>query len=272
MGKLAEDSFIVKACGNKSADIATMFDIISDFRQEQISICGEQKIDARIGILVGQKHSSPDFISQKEAVSILKDAPPDSIVVVTHLDQITELVELVDEMEGAAIQLHRKNANPEHVEELKSRYSDRQFWHVIHALQASENPFQRQIDEARRVATAHELVAAGVEVIILDTYDAKNDRAGGTGIAVDRGYAKRFQHAFKATNHSGKLVIAGGLKPYTVAEAIDEIQPDGVDANTGLNFSHHNRAKDPLKVKPFYGAALVAKYDIHPSEEWVLAG
>ena len=261
-------TFIVKICGNKPSDIAGMFTIIDAFRREQLHVFGKQKIDPRIGILVGRKHPSPDFVEVGEAASIIGDSPAETMVVVTHLDTIAELVDMIGETGARTIQLHKKDPIPEHVEELKKLYPDRRLWHVIHAAWGQGDPARQLAEQRDAVARAHELIAAGVEVIVLDTYDSKSGRVGGTGIAVNPRYARKFRDAYGDNDHSGRLVIAGGLQPSNVVNKIRTIGPDGIDANTGLNMSEHNRAKDPLKVQSFFEGALEGAYGLRLSGLW----
>ncbi|MFM7069178.1 MAG: phosphoribosylanthranilate isomerase [Actinomycetes bacterium] len=63
-----------------------------------------------------------------------------------------------------------------------------------------------------------------------------------------------------------KLVLAGGLTPDNVAEAIPEVRPWGVDVSTGVELIEHNESigrpslprKDPRKVQAFIRAARAA--------------
>jgi phosphoribosylanthranilate isomerase len=61
--------------------------------------------------------------------------------------------------------------------------------------------------------------------ILLDAYDTK--LYGGTGKTVDWEVARE---AAKLT----KVFLAGGLSPESVAEAVQSVEPFGVDVNSGV--------------------------------------
>ena len=75
---------------------------------------------------------------------------------------------------------------------------------------------------------------------------------GGTGQTVTWsdliGFRERLGHT--------RLILAGGLTPENVAEAIRMVQPDGVDVASGVESSPG--VKDPVKVKLFVEAARAA--------------
>jgi phosphoribosylanthranilate isomerase len=72
---------------------------------------------------------------------------------------------------------------------------------------------------------------------------------GGTGVMLDCRLARQF-----VEDHAGRAVIlAGGLTPENVAEAILRVRPYGVDVASGVEQTP--RAKDWSKVKQFIHAA-----------------
>lgn len=259
---------VAKVCGNKPTDLPGLFEIIASFREEQLRIFGEQKIDPRVGLLVGRRHPSPDFVDIREASSIIQDAPSGAIVVVTHLDTLTEQIDLIGETGAETIQIHTKRPKPEDIEVLKKHYPNRHFWHVIHAPQRYADPAKTQRAERDTLAMAEELFSLGVTVV-LDSFDIASGRVGGTGLAVEEGYAKRFINDLRKGGSKGRVILAGGLQPHNVIDKIREIRPDGIDANTGLNISKDNRSKDPRKVRAYLGGALEGAYHRRPSGLWV---
>ena len=74
--------------------------------------------------------------------------------------------------------------------------------------------------------------------------------AGGTGEPFDWKVFSPLKHTF--------WMLAGGLNPNNVGEAITLLKPGGVDVATGVEFPYTKR-KDPLLVKAFIEAAKTAK-------------
>lgn len=75
--------------------------------------------------------------------------------------------------------------------------------------------------------------------------DAVGPGYGGTGKTLDWGLASDFV----AISKHLKVILAGGLNPDNVAEAIERVQPYAVDASSGLESSPG--VKDHAKVRAF---------------------
>jgi phosphoribosylanthranilate isomerase len=83
----------------------------------------------------------------------------------------------------------------------------------------------------------------GFDAVLLDSFS--QGMSGGTGLVHDWNLSKRV----KQTIHPTPLILAGGLTPENVQEAINTVQPYAVDVSTGVE-SHPGR-KDPAKVLAF---------------------
>jgi phosphoribosylanthranilate isomerase len=86
-----------------------------------------------------------------------------------------------------------------------------------------------------------------VRAFVLDTYRA--DQMGGTGETFDWKWAKE-------ARKFGPVILAGGLTPKNVAQAIRTVRPIGVDVSSGVEASMGR--KDPKKVKQFIEQAMAA--------------
>jgi len=64
-----------------------------------------------IGLLVGQKHNSPDFVSATVARDIARALPASvEAVLVTHVEDVDELERLLQQSEITTVQLHSEIA------------------------------------------------------------------------------------------------------------------------------------------------------------------
>jgi len=87
------------------------------------------------------------------------------------------------------------------------------------------------------------------QAILLDGFSAAG--YGGTGTAVDVELARDFVR----WNPGRQVILAGGLKPETVAKAAHLVKPHAVDVAGGVEMDRDPRRKDPAKVRAFVDAA-----------------
>jgi phosphoribosylanthranilate isomerase len=90
-----------------------------------------------------------------------------------------------------------------------------------------------------------EELTVGASAILLDAYHP--DKLGGAGITSDWNLA-----AEAVKRLSKPVILAGGLSPENVAEAIARVRPYAVDVSSGVE-SEPGR-KDPEKVRRFIDA------------------
>lgn len=84
------------------------------------------------------------------------------------------------------------------------------------------------------------------DVILLDTKDGS--KAGGTGKSHDWTISRRL------TKELGRVVLAGGLNPENLEEAVCTVEPYAVDVSSGVESSPG--VKDHLLVKAFVRRAM----------------
>jgi phosphoribosylanthranilate isomerase len=89
------------------------------------------------------------------------------------------------------------------------------------------------------------------DAFITDTYDPATDACGATGKVHDWNISRRL------VDISPKpVMLAGGLNPDNVRQAIAHVRPAGVDAHTGVEGS--DGRKDAILVRAFVREALAA--------------
>lgn len=204
----------VKICGNRS------------FRDVDLAV--RHGADA-IGLIVGTKFVSEDEISAGLAKEIVAALPAFvTSVLVTHLQGCSEILDLYHVVLPGAIQLHN-DLSLDVIKELRFRIPQVKLIKAIHILDESS------IQEALSFSS-------DVDALLLDSRTA--NRIGGTGMTHDWSVSQRIVSQIKTP-----VILAGGLTPANVREAIQTVRPFAVDVNSGVD--HENGEKDPEKIHHF---------------------
>jgi len=176
------------------------------------------------GFLVGQVHSSNDFISPSKAAELVSLLPQQiTPVLVTHQTKFESIADLIDETSITTVQLHG-DFDVEQIKMLRSSLS-----HQI-----------KLIGVFHVGVTALELLpslCSYVDTILLDSCNPSTGQVGGTGMTHD--WNQSAEIVRKATV---PVILAGGLKPENVSAAIKKVKPFGVDVNSGVKDSQGFRS------------------------------
>lgn len=184
-----------------------------------------------IGVLVGQKHNSNDFINEETAKKIVDyvDNRCD-VSLVTHLKSAEEIIKLTEYIGNNIIQLH-SDIDEDEVEKIKKELPYIKLVRLIHI--SKEGKICTNINKIKNA-----------DYYLLDSFNLKTDQVGGTGITYDW---KKGNEIIKKLNKP--TFLAGGLNPSNVVEAIITAEPYGVDVNSGCK--NENGVKDRNKVMEF---------------------
>lgn len=213
----------------------------------RVKICGIRRLqDARlaaeagadaIGLLVGQKHPSGDFLEPEAAAAIVALCPPFlTPVLVTHIDDPVAVHALARDLGVSTIQIH--SAMPPD---------------AVRVLRALAGPGWRLLKALHVVSEAS--LAGGdayqdlVDGFVLDSLNATTGQVGGTGLRADPDLCRRLVARLAPL----PVILAGGLNPNNVADAIAAVSPFGVDANSGTKGA--DGFKDPARVHAYVRAA-----------------
>ncbi len=182
-----------------------------------------------IGFVVevaGSYHS----ISAGAARDLISEVPvfSKSVAVIAPND-VEEACDLARKTGADILQLHG-GLGPDDMRSLKKRVSQR--------LVAATSPHSKEILAFSKVADA----------ILLDTF--KDGRLGGTGEVHDWSRSADLVRELEVS-----VILAGGLSPANVAEAIKTVRPYAVDVSSGVET---DRSKDPLKVNRFVQAVRLS--------------
>lgn len=194
-----------------------------------VKICGVRRPDDglaaaklgadAVGVLVGQVHPSAHFVNAADARAILAMLPPFvSGVLVSHLSEPSELLALIDQVRPTAVQIHSPMA-VDAVAQVRHLHPGLTLIKAVHCEQG--NPM-----------ALVERYAAVVDGVVADSSNPSTGQVGGTGLTHDWDQTARL-----VQQSSTPVLLAGGLNPDNVRQAIARVNPWGVDVNSGVKGS-----------------------------------
>jgi len=153
-------------------------------------------------------------IDLKTAKAIIKELPICiGTVLVLEDEKIKKVIDLCNSLSTHIVQLHG-NESPEYCKKLKSKKKDIK---IIKALKAEEGTIKKLKD--------YEKVC---DFILLDSANNKN-QLGGTGKTADWKIARTIVEKSKLP-----VILAGGLNPENIKDAIKKVKPYAIDINSGV--------------------------------------
>lgn len=234
-----------------------------------IKICGTTNLeDARLAVEAGADAlgfvfaESPRRVTPEQAREIITALPAEVEKVGVFVNETAPCIVQVAEQAGlTAIQLHGE-------EPLEVGRTIK-----LHGLQGSRCPVIRSFpisnwlkDPNQRGVVGWDPMAAGLvemgpegktavtrsfDAILLDS--GSIPKRGGTGMPFDWATGQFF---VSAMSPFAKVIVAGGLNPSNIEEAISRLRPWGVDVVTGVECEPGK--KDPQKVHAFVKAVRQA--------------
>jgi phosphoribosylanthranilate isomerase len=196
-------------------------------REEDLTVAVAAGADA-VGFLVGVP-SSPRNLTLERAEMLLRQVPVfvDSVVVTTS-QSIDWLVEICEELKPKAIQIHgKKNLD---ASELRERIKDAR---LIKTVYVTEDALNETVTEELKTFDA----------VLLDSFT--KGQYGGTARVHDWTLSRQIKEVVAPL----PVILAGGLKPENVKEAILTVQPYAVDVASGVELQP--AIKDHEKIRVF---------------------
>jgi phosphoribosylanthranilate isomerase len=204
-------------------------------------ICGitrEADLDAvvaagadAVGVTAAVSVDTPREVSVERAADLAAAVPPFvTSVLVTMPDTVSRAVELVDRVEPDAVQLHG-NLGPDAVAAVGERVPAQ----VIAAVDATDADVTAYADAA--------------DALLVDSVDEQG--GGGTGETHDWE-----RTAALVAELDAPVILAGGLGPANVAEAVETVAPFAVDVASGVE--REGGVKDHDAVRQFVERAQSA--------------
>lgn len=191
-----------------------------------------------VGVLVG-KSEYPREYSAEEANQILEGvSAPAKRTVLTLSKDLSEIAEIVKKTKPDILHLgtHLDFLLPKDVLALKKQFPNLPIMRSISVTDADSVEWANKYDGI-------------ADFLLLDTYKDGEEVIGATGETHDWNLSKKIVESV-----SIPVILAGGLGPENVAEAIDYVHPFGVDSKTKTDKTGIHE-KDIEKVKKLVGIA-----------------
>ena len=208
-----------------------------------VKICGiTTEEDALLAVAMGADavgfnfvQSSPRFLAVSRAADISKRLPPEILTVGIFRDEARErVVELTNQAGLRAAQLHGHESDED------TRWVRDRVPVVIKVFPGGDPLLARA-------------PAFGADIVMIDS------ESPGSGQVFDWSLAEGAPSGLR-------VLLAGGLSPDNVAEAIERVRPWGVDVATGVESAAG--IKDPTLVRRFVSTAKAAEpEDYHGRED-----
>ena len=180
-------------------------------------------------------------LTEDEAAAIIKGlAPPVLGVLITYLEQASEIAAFCHVLGARIVQLHG-DIDRDELKRLKTRDPNLT---VIKSLVIGMH------DDKALEAMVSEL-SPFVDAFITDTFDPKTGASGATGKTHDWRVSRRLVEIADRP-----VILAGGLRPENVKKAILEVRPAGVDSHTGVEDASGHKSRE--KVRKFLSEAYEA--------------
>lgn len=202
-----------------------------------VKICGittpEDAVAARdlgadyLGMILSQGFGRSILPDQAVDIGLVAETPLVAVLVNESLAEAQRIAELSG---ASVIQLHG-DEDREYAEELRQRG----MWAIWKAV---------RVKDPADVTSAVEALGTSVDGLLLDGWHP--DRPGGTGASFFWEGVSVLRDLFPPEM---KVIVAGGLTPGNVAEAVKALRPDIVDVSSGVEL--HVRRKDPELIQAF---------------------
>jgi len=210
----------------------------------RVKICGVTNGDDRdavvaagadaVGVIHGVPVATPREVDEDAAKTLVDGVPPlVTSVLVTMPTTVQQAITRVDEIEPDAVQVH-DGLEPAELGALSRRVSQR----IVAVVEADAPDIEAYADHA--------------DALLVDSVDESG--AGGTGETHDWERTRELVASLDAP-----VIMAGGLTPENVAEAVRTVGPFAVDTASGVE--ERGGVKDHDAVRAFVASATAGATD-----------
>ena len=172
-------------------------------------------------------------LSPEQGKQIIKSLPPQTrAVLITYLRQAGEIIELSDYLGTGVVQLHADIT----VAELDKLRTSRRDLKIIKSVIIGKSPVPQLFNLLEQYSPL-------VDAFITDTYDPVSGATGATGKTHD------WEISHKIVNQAPvPVILAGGLNPDNIRDAILKVRPAGADVHSGVEDALGRKHPDKIKL------------------------
>jgi len=217
-------------------DLIQIAGVIDTAEAEMLQQCGIRYLGFPLRLPVHRE----DLTEEQAAAIIKKLAPPVFGVLITYLDEASEVAAFCHTLGARIVQLHgdidrdelkRVKVLDPNLTVIKSLVIGMHDDKALEAMVRESSPF--------------------VDAFITDTFDPKTGASGATGKTHDWRISRRLVELADRP-----VILAGGLTPDNVKRAVLEVRPAGVDSHTGVEDDSGRKSRG--KVEKFVSEACEA--------------
>ena len=213
----------------------------------RVKICGIRSLDEANGVIeagadalgfhIELEHSHCPVAAETASGIISKLPPFISSVVVTSESDPKKLLDIMKCTGATTLQLH-KGVSPKTVNAVRTVLLNTKIYVAISIISGESIAIAKKFENS-------------ADTVILDSINTETGARGGTGKTHDWSISKKI-----VESTSLPVILAGGLNPGNVVDAIKAVRPYAVDVNSGV--SNPDGTKDFLRVKGFVERAKSA--------------
>ncbi|MEX2166344.1 MAG: phosphoribosylanthranilate isomerase [Methyloceanibacter sp.] len=183
---------------------------------------------SHLGFPLVLDHHKEDLSVEAAAKIVSQFESRATFFLITYLNQAADIVSLCRKLHVDMVQMHGDIS----LGELKRLRAEQPGWRIVKSLVVTGDNTGALIGDIERFAP-------WVDAFITDTYDPATGARGATGKTHDWGVSRRLVEASPKP-----VILAGGLNPNNVHEAICTVRPAGVDVHTGIEGDDGRKRRD----------------------------
>lgn len=199
-----------------------------------------------IGLPLDLMHGDAEITAETAGRIVRTLPPPARGVLITYLSLAGAIVSRCEELGVSMVQLHGNVP----LEELVRLRRAAPTLLVVKTVAVGSKNVSQLMDEVARLSPH-------VDAFLTDTFDPVTGRWGATGKTHDWSISRRI-----LDRSPRPVILAGGLTPHNVRQAILDVGPAGVDVHTGVE--DETGRKDRRLVQEFVEASRWAFESIRP--------